>query len=187
MSGSEKRLCPFEASILWCWNWGEGVTIEREEEEDAAEGGHEEKCNSKSRSVPLIYKDWVLSLRRLRCSRFLTECKNARRSGGVEVWAKFEAAAWDRTPGGSLTVSGMTGQRRCRRCLREALEDSEAEEAQLDREEVELAGVRFDRDVRPPGTLSRWAISDGLGGQTGLCLLSWWEPRPEREEGKTGG
>ena len=82
-------------------------------------------------------------------------------------------------------MSGMTGLRRCRRCLREALEDSEAEEAQLDREEVELAGVRFDRDVRPPGTLGRWARSDGLGGQTGLCLLRWWEPRPGRKGEKT--
>lgn len=60
----------------------------------------------------------------------------------------------------------------------EALEDSEVEEAQLNTEEVELAGVRFGREIRPPGTLGRWARFGGLGGQTGLYLFSWAPPRP---------
>lgn len=81
-------------------------------------------------------------------------------------------------------MSGMTGLRRWSGCLKEALEDSEVEEAQLNTEEVELAGVRFGRKTRPPGTLGRWARSDGLGGQTGLYLLSWEPPRPGREGGK---
>lgn len=55
-------------------------------------------------------------------------------------------------PGGSLTVLGMIGLRRCSGCLEKG---SEVEEAQLDKEEVELAGVRFDRETRPPGTLGR--------------------------------
>lgn len=78
-------------------------------------------------------------------------------------------------------MSGMMGLRRCSGCLKEVLEDPEVEEAQLITEEVELAGVRFDREMRPPGTLGRWARSVGLGGQTGLYLLSWATPRPGRE------
>lgn len=73
---------------------------------------------------------------------------------------------------------GMMGLRRCSGCLGEAVEDSEVEETQLDTEEMELAGVRLSRETRPPGTLGRWARSDGLGGQTGLYLLSWGPPRP---------
>lgn len=72
-------------------------------------------------------------------------------------------------------MSGMTGLRRCSRCLKE---DSEVEEVQLNTEEVELAGVRFDRETRPPGSLGRWARSGGLGRQIGLYLLSWAPPRP---------
>lgn len=52
-------------------------------------------------------------------------------------------------------MSGMTGLRRCSWCLKEVLEDSEVEEAQLYREEEELAWVRFGRETRPPGTLGR--------------------------------
>lgn len=80
-------------------------------------------------------------------------------------------------PCGSLTVSGMMGLRRCNRCLREELEEEEFREALLEMEEVELAGLRFDRETRPPGTLKRWARSAGLGGQTGLYLL-WAVPLP---------
>lgn len=83
-------------------------------------------------------------------------------------------------------MSGMTGLRRCSRCRKEALEDSEVEEAQLDTEEVELAGVRFDRETRPMRILGRWARSGGLGGQTGLNLFSWKPPRPGGEGGKSG-
>lgn len=81
-------------------------------------------------------------------------------------------------------MSGMMGLRRCSGCLKEVLEDPEIEEAQLITEEVELAGVRFDRETRPPGTLGCWARSVGLGGQTGLYLLSWAPPRPGRERGE---
>lgn len=49
-------------------------------------------------------------------------------------------------------MPGMTGLRRCSGCRKE---DSEVEEAQLDREEVELAGVRFAREMRPLGILGR--------------------------------
>lgn len=76
-------------------------------------------------------------------------------------------------------MSGMTGLRRRSRCL---LEDWEVKEAQLDIEEVELAGVRFGREMRPPRTLGCWARSNGLGGQTGLYLLSWGPPRPGGEK-----
>ena len=96
----------------------------------------------------------------------------------------LEAADWERTPGGSLTVSGMMGLRRCSGCLKEALEDSEVEEAQLNKEEVELEGVKADSETRPLGTLGRWARSDGLGGQTGLHFLSWAPPRPGKEGAK---
>lgn len=69
-------------------------------------------------------------------------------------------------------MSGMTGLRRRSICLNEASESSEVGEAQLNTEEEELAGVMFGRETRPPGTLGRWARSDGLGGQTGLYLLT---------------
>ncbi len=84
-------------------------------------------------------------------------------------------------------MSGMTGLRRCSRCLAEVLEDSEAEEMQLNKEEVELAGVRFGRETRPPVTLGRWARFVGLGGQTGLYRFSWAPLRPVREGGKKQG
>lgn len=60
-------------------------------------------------------------------------------------------------------MSGMMGLRRLRRCLKVALEDSEAVEAQLEIDEVELAGVRVGTETRPSGTLVRWARLDGLG------------------------
>lgn len=41
---------------------------------------------------------------------------------------------------------------------------------QLDTEEVELAGVRFGREMHPPGTLGRWARSEGLVAESGLVL-----------------
>lgn len=135
-----------------------------EEDEEEAEGGQEAKCNSRSQSAPSMYSDWVLSLRRPGWSRLFTRYLNARFPGGVGL----EATGWERTPGGSFTVSGMTGFRRCSGFLEE---DSDVEEAQLDREVVEPAGVRFGKEVRPPGTLGRWARSDGLGGQLGLGLL----------------
>lgn len=59
-------------------------------------------------------------------------------------------------------MSGMMGLRRLSRCLKVALEDSEAVEAQLEIEEVELAGVRVGTEIPPPGTLVRWARMDGL-------------------------
>lgn len=93
----------------------------------------------------------------------------------------MEAADRERIPGGNLTVSGMTGLRRCSGCLK----DPEVEEALLNTEEVELAGVRLAREKRPPGSLGCWARSVGLGGQTGLYLLSWVPPHPGRKrEGK---
>lgn len=49
-------------------------------------------------------------------------------------------------------MPGIMGLRRCSGCLEEAVENSEAEETQLDKEEVELEGVRFSRETRPPGT-----------------------------------
>lgn len=77
-------------------------------------------------------------------------------------------------------MSGMMGLRRCNRCLREEPEDEELREALLQIEEVELAGLRFDRETRPPGTLNRWARSAGLGGQTGLYRLRGVPPPPGR-------
>lgn len=74
----------------------------------------------------------------------------------------------EETPGGSLTVSGMMGLRRCSGCLKETPGDPEAEEVQLNTE-----GVRFGRQTRPPETLCCWARSGGLGGHTGLHLLGW--------------
>lgn len=78
-------------------------------------------------------------------------------------------------------MSGITGLRRCSGCL---AEDSEVEEMQLNKEEVELAEVRFGRETRPLGALGRWARLGGLGRQTGLYLFSWAPPRPAREGGK---
>ena len=52
------------------------------------------------------------------------------------------------------------------------LEDPEVEEAELDKEEAELAGVRFSKDIRLPGTLVRWVRFAGFGKQTGLYLFS---------------
>lgn len=117
----------------------------------------------------------MLSLRRPGCSLLLIR-EFPRFPGGVRVG--LEAADWEWTPGGSFTVSGMMGLRRCSRCLKEALEHSEVEEAQLNTEEVELAGVRFGAETRPVKAFGRWARSDGLGGQTGLYLFSWAPPRP---------
>lgn len=132
-----------------------------EEDEDEAEGGQEAKCSSRSQSAPSMYRDWVLSLRRPGCSRLLTGYRDA---AGPE-------AGRGRTPRGSLTVSGMTGVRRCSGFLEEQEEDSDVEEAQLDREVVEPAGARFGNEVRPAGALGRWDRSEGLGGQIGLSLL----------------
>lgn len=76
---------------------------------------------------------------------------------------------WERTPGGSLTVSGMTGLRRCSGCLREVVEEeSDVEKVQLDMGVVEVVLAEV---MRPPGTLGRKARSDGLGGQMGLSLF----------------
>lgn len=173
MSGSEKRLWPLEAGVSWLslrgGKEGAGAAEAMEVEEEEAEGGHEEKCNSRSHSGPSMYKDWVLPLRRTGCSLLRIRYLKACLAGGAEAAA--EAAAWEWTPGGSLTVSGMTGLRRCSGCRAEALEQSEVKEAQLDREEQEPAGVRLGRDARPPGTLGRWTSSGGFGGQTGLHLL----------------
>lgn len=77
-------------------------------------------------------------------------------------------------------MSGMTARRRCSGRLEQVLEDPEVEEAELDKEEAELAGVRLGRDTRPPGTSVRWARFAGFGRQTGLYLFSWAPPRPER-------
>lgn len=52
-------------------------------------------------------------------------------------------------PGGSLTVFGMTGLRRCRGCLREVAEDSDVEKVQLDIGVVEVVLAEM---MRPPGT-----------------------------------
>lgn len=65
-------------------------------------------------------------------------------------------------------MSGMIGLRRCSGCL--------VEEAQLDIEEVELAGLRFGRELRPLASLGCGASS--VVRQTGLHLLSWESPRP---------
>lgn len=77
-------------------------------------------------------------------------------------------------------MSGMMGWRRCSERLEWVLEDPEVEEAELDKEEAELAGVRFGRDTRPPWTLVRWDRSAGFGGQTGLYLFSSAPPLPGR-------
>lgn len=123
-----------------------------EEDEDAAEGGQEAKRSSRSQSAPSMYRDWVLSLRRPGCSRLLTGYRDA---------AGPEDGGGGRTPRGSLTVSGMTGVRRCSGFLEE----------QEDESDTEPAGARFGNDVRPAGALGRWDRSEGLGGQSGLSLL----------------
>lgn len=116
MSGSEKRLWPLVGEAcrrgLWCPEVD--VTMETEEEE-AEEGGQEEKGNDRSDSGLVMYRDWVLSLRRPDCSLLLTRLLNVRLPGGMREWAGPEAGdwEWEWTPGGSLTVLGMTGLRRC--------------------------------------------------------------------------
>lgn len=77
-------------------------------------------------------------------------------------------------------MSGMMARRRCTERLEWVLADAEVEEAELDEEEAELAGVRVGVDTRPPWTLARWDRSAGFGGQTGLYLFSWVPPRPGR-------
>lgn len=144
------------------------IAIDVEDEE--AEGGQEEKCSSRSHSVLSMYSDWVLSLRRPGCSRRLMDLSEAGFPGG-ELREEPWLSACGLMPCGSLTVSGIMGLRRCNRCLREELEEEELREALLEIEEVDVAGLRFGRETRPPGTLKRWARSAGLGGQTGLCLL----------------
>lgn len=52
MSGSEKRLWPFEACGWWFWSTIAGATIEVEEEE--VEGGQDENCSIMSLSGPSI-------------------------------------------------------------------------------------------------------------------------------------
>lgn len=173
MSGSEKRLWPFEACGSCFWSSAAGATIEVEDEEE--EGGQDEKCNSMSHSGLSMYSDWVLSVRRPGWS-FLLKYFKAQFSGGV--WGLETDCK--RIPGGTLTVSGMTGRWRCSGRLEQVLEDLEVEEAQLDKEEAELAGVRFRRDTRPPGTLVCWDRFAGFGGQTGLYLFSWAPLCPER-------
>lgn len=152
-------------------------------EDEEAEGGQEEKWSSRSHSVPSMYSDWVLSLRRPGCSRLLMDLMDAGFPGG-ELREEPWLSACGLMPCGSLTVSGMMGLRRCNRCLREEPEDEELREALLEMEEVEVAGLRFGRETRPLGTLNRWAKSAGLGGQTGLCLLRGVPPPPggDREE-----
>lgn len=93
-----------------------------EDEEEEAEGGQEEKCSNKPHSGLSRYKDWMLSLRRPGCSRLWMRCVSARFPGRGKVCEEPVAGCWGRTPGGSFTVSGMTGLRRCRGCLKEELE-----------------------------------------------------------------
>lgn len=130
-----------------------------------------------------MYSDWVLSLRRPGCSRLLIDLRDVGSPSGELREAPWLSAC-RLMPCGSLTVSGITGLRRCNRCLREEPEEEEFSEALLEMEEVEVAGLRFGKETRPPGTLNRWARSAGLGGQTGLCLLSGvpHPPGGDREE-----
>lgn len=147
-----------------------------EVEDEDEEGGQEEKRSSTSLSGLSMYSDWVLSLRRPGWSFLLKQFKGQFAGG---VWG-LEADC-NRTPGGSLTVSGMTARRRCSGRLEQVLEEPEVDEAQLDREEAEPAGVRLGRDASPPGACGRWVRVAGFGGQTGLYLFSWAPSRPERE------
>lgn len=93
----------------------------------------------------------MLSLRRPGCS-FLLKYFNGPFSGGVPVG--LDSADRGRTPKGSLIVSGMMGFRRFSGCLEVVLVDSEPEGAPL-YTEVALVGLRFGKEMRPPGTLSR--------------------------------
>lgn len=152
-------------------------------EDEEVEGGQEEKRSSRSHSVLSMYSDWVLSLRRPGCSRLLMDLMDTGSPGG-ELREEPWLSVCGLMPCGSLTVSGMMGLRRCNRCLREEPEDEELREVLLEMEEVEVAGLRFGREMRPPGTLNRWTKSAGLGGQTGLCLLRGVPPPPggDRDE-----
>lgn len=60
-------------------------------------------------------------------------------------------------------MAGMMGLRRLSRCLKEALEDVEAVEGQLEIDELEQAGVGVVTETSLSGTLVRWARLDGLG------------------------
>lgn len=57
--------------------------MEMEEVDEEAEGGQEEKRNSRSHSELSMYRDWVLSLRRPGCSLLLIKDLKARLPGGV--------------------------------------------------------------------------------------------------------
>lgn len=78
-------------------------------------------------------------------------------------------------------MSGITGLRRCSTSLREPLEDPDVEEAELDTDEEEPAGVRVARDALPAGAFDRWARSEGLGAQTSFCLFNWAALCPGRK------
>lgn len=52
-------------------------------EDEEAEGGQEEKWSSRSHSVPSMYSDWVLSLRRPGCSLLLMDLMDAGFPGGL--------------------------------------------------------------------------------------------------------
>lgn len=71
-------------------------------------------------------------------------------------------------------MSGMMGLRSFGGCLKEVLRESEGMEAQLDPEEKALVRLK---EPCPLGGLSLWTRSGGLGGQTGLHLISRRPPR----------
>lgn len=82
----------------------------------------------------------------------------------------------DTTPGGSLTVSGVTRLRRLSEGLREVLEGSDVVDIKVEMEEQEPVGLRFLREVHPLGNVGRWVSSDDLGGRIGVNLLGRCPP-----------
>lgn len=147
--------------------------MEMKEEDEDAEGGQEEKCSNRSHSG-LSNSDCVLSLQWPGCSFLLLKCFNAKFLGG-RAGQEDEDSSREGVPKVSLIVLGMTGLQRLSGCLKEALGDSEAVEAQQYPEEEALVRLR---EPCPLGGLSLWARSQGLGRQTGLSLISGRPPHP---------
>lgn len=125
--------------------------MEIDKEEEETEEGQEVYFTNSLYSELLMYRDWVLSFLQSGCSCLLRQYLKAP-SLGAKAQTGVEVVGWERTHGGSLTGSGMTGLRRCSVCLWEVLEDSYVEEVQLNKG---LVGVLLAELMCPPGTLGR--------------------------------
>lgn len=140
--------------------------MEMKEDDEDAEGWQEEKCSNRLRSGLLIYSDCALSLWQLDCSFLLLKHFNAKFPQG-RAGEEDEDSDREGTSGESLIVSGMTGFCSFSGCLKEGIE------AQLDPEGKALVRLK---EPCPLGGLGLWTRSEGLGGQTGLHLISGRPP-----------